>query len=362
MNKFKFFIAAVLACIMAFALPCYAAEEIDISSDAGSFSTLEDVNVTVDGAAAAGEYTTIQVKANGQEPLMYAIDSDAPEAFQSSNEFVVLRGSEHLLYVKDSLGKISAQKYKVPMAEIEMEVNIGYSDTSSIAQVTDEEREAVENGGGTVAEKVITDNSTEAERLFYTITTKDEHVFYIMIDQSRSDNNVYLLDQVTDQDLFALTGVSASEKGDTEKGIIDLVEQVGADEGVNSKGEKKSGAGDIVLYGVIILMAGAIIYYYKVYKPKQEKNKDLDTAMDLDDFESDEDNQDDILDFSVSAEEKEAVLNEIINKNDLYEPEELMYDPDLAEEEELQEESNDVMEQEDISNFDEELDGEEEDD
>lgn len=361
-NKNKLLIAIATVCFLSNVITVYAAD-IDISDTLSSYSTeLQDVTVTVDGSSDTGEYTTIQVRADGFEPLLYAIDSDAPDAFQSSNEFYVERGSEHIIYVKDAAGKISAQKYKVPMSEIEMEVNIGYSDTSSIRQVTDEEIEAAEDGGGTVAEQVVTDDSPAAERVFYTITTKDEHVFYIVIDQSRSDNNVYLLDQVTDEDLFALTG-SAPDNSDSEKDIIDLVEQVSADTGNNLSGEnKKSGAGDFLLYGFIILAMAGTFYYYKVYKPKMNRSKELDDAMDMDEFEAED--QDDVIDFAVSKEEKEAVLNEIINKND-FDDDELTYDPYAEEERELNTEQQELLTSGSFTeenDFDEELDGEEEED
>lgn len=304
----------------------------------------QDASVTVEGTVDSGEYTTIQVNAEDDSGgmLLYAIDSDAPEAFQPSNEFTVLRGSEHTVYVKDPSGKISAQVYKVPVAEVDMEVNIGYSDTSSSSLLTDAEKEAVEKGGGTVAEKVITDGSNASERLFYTVTTKDEHVFYVMIDQSRSDNNVYLLDQVTDEDLYALAGGEgkAAYPGEKEEPVdlTELMENTAQEDTPKEKGSP----GDFLLYGLFILLVAGAVYYYKVYKPKQANKQEMDDARDLDEFEPEE-NEDDILTFAVSNEEKEKILHDIINKNDFEENEELAYDPY---EEEKQGESENELEEE----------------
>jgi hypothetical protein len=288
----------------------------------------QDASVTVEGTVDSGEYTTIQVNAEDDSGgmLLYAIDSDAPEAFQSSNEFTVLRGSEHTVYVKDPSGKISAQVYKVPVAEVDMEVNIGYSDTSSSSLLTDAEKEAVEKGGGTVAEKVITDDSNTSERLFYTVTTKDEHVFYVMIDQSRSDNNVYLLDQVTDEDLYALTGGEGKAAYPVkQEEPVDLTELMKTEQ--EDTPEKKGSPGDFLLYGVLILSAAGAVYYYKVYKPKQANKLEMDDARDLDEFEAEEENEDDVLTFAISREEKENILKEIVNKDDFAENEDLSYDP-----------------------------------
>lgn len=337
MKRIKLFITISAICLMAVN---------PIISNAS-----EDTGVTVEGTVESGEYTTIQISAedDGNGTLLYAIDSDLPEAFQESNEFTVLRGSEHTVYVKDATGKISAQVYTVPIAEVDMEVNIGYSDTSSFSQLTDEEIEAIERGGGTVEEKVLTDNSDTAERLFYTITTKDEHVFYVVIDQSRSENNVYLLDQVTDQDLYALTGSSVDtgqSLSSAKEDIIDLTEQFTSNEIVETQ-KKESSVGDFFLYGILILLVAGVIYYYKIYKPKQTQKQELDDARELDEFESEED-QNDVVDFYVSNEEREAVLNEIINGSDF--EDELMYDPEL--EEEKNEKDDEVYDE-----YDDDLDG-----
>ncbi len=381
MKRIRLLIIMSAICIMAADTITSYASESDYSGTVFTDTETPDLtsnkasDVTVEGTVGTSEYTTIQINAedDGDGPLLYAIDSDLPEAFQTSNEFTVLRGSEHTVYVKDASGKISAQVYKVPVAEVDMEVNIGYSDTSSISQLTDEEMEAVENGGGTTAEKVVTDNSDTSERVFYTITTKDEHVFYMVIDQSRGENNVYLLDQVTDQDLYALTGSSA----DTGKGLSNakedtasLTEQEASGESADTQ-EKKSSAGDFLLYGILILLIAGAVYYYKIYKPKQAGKQELDDARDLDEFEPDEDPKD-VLDFAVSKEEKEAVLREIVNKSD-FDDDELMYDPDTEEEKSEEEdaslpedishegETSEMDDEESDEESDEELDGEDSD-
>lgn len=298
--------------------------------------------------AAEGEtegYTTIRINAKDDSsgPLQYAIDSDAPEAFGSSNEFRVEPGSEHTVYVKDASGNISAQVYRVPDAAMDVEVNIGYSDTSSMAMVTDEKREVIENGGGTVAEQVISDGSSTAERLFYTITTKEGHVFYMIIDRNGGTDNVYLLDQVTDSDLYALAmdeGTPAEQE--KKSSVFDIADNSSTTEtpaeaaGNANAGKEKSGGGDWFFILILILLGAAAFYYYKIYKPKQEQRKNASDAMDLDEFEAeDEKDGNDVLDFAVSAEEREAELDAIINGSDFEDeanlPDEedfLNYDPE----------------------------------
>lgn len=348
--------AAMICCF--FHIPEYAMAAENVIGDTE--------NMTIEGTVSTeGDYTVIRINVqdNSNGPLLYAIDSDAPEAFGSNNEFTVIKGSEHTVYVKDVSGNITAQTYKVPDTDVDLEVSIGYSDTSSASMKTDAEIEAIEKGGGTVAEQVITDGSNDSERLFYTVTTKDEHVFYLMIDQSRSDNNVYLLDQVTDDDLYALAaGDEESKQKEKETLIFDS--EPSADIATSQTPvTQTASAGDWFLWVVLILLAVAAIYYYKIYKPKQQKLNTLSDAMDLDEFEAEDEEEDEILDFAVSQEEKEELLRKIMENQQEPEDmeEELNYDPeeDFIMEEETQQDFEEAGDDEAIEEL--ELDEEEDD-
>lgn len=51
----------------------------------------------------------------------------------------------------------------------------------------------------------VVDNATDEDgKEFFTITTPSENVFYLVIDRQRTDNNVYFLNAVTEDDLLAL--------------------------------------------------------------------------------------------------------------------------------------------------------------
>ncbi len=322
---------------MALAVCCFLQGSVYSAASGGTVTGFTSTS------SESGEYTIIRIHAEDDSggPLQYAIDSDKPEAFGSSNEFAVEKGSEHTVYVKDSAGNISAQVYRVPDADVDMEINIGYSDTSSMAQITDEERKAIESGGGTMAEKVVTDGSTDSERLFYTVTTKEGHVFYLVIDQGNNSDNVYLLDQVTDSDLYALAaeGEEPDKKEDTGS-VFDTgrdEKPAGTETGntdTKEKEGKEKGGGDTFFILLIILLAAAAFYYYKIYKPKQEKMNAVADAKDMDEFEAEDEEEDgnDILDFSVSKEERDATMAAILNSSDFEddtaEEELLNYDPD----------------------------------
>ena len=64
--------------------------------------------------ASTGEgYITISVDASDNNgSLLYALDTDDPSAFGTSNEFSVPAGTDHTIYVKDAAGNITSQEFK----------------------------------------------------------------------------------------------------------------------------------------------------------------------------------------------------------------------------------------------------------
>lgn len=272
--------------------------------------------------------TTITVGASddGSGSLMYAIDSDDPNAFGSSNEFVVESGTSHTVYVKDAAGNISSQLITAPIEKVGIEVTIGQDGTDSAvasASAGAAAGEAAEKGGGTINEKTITDGSSESEKIFYTITTKNENVFYMVIDNTRSQDNVYLLNQVTEEDLLSLVNGADAKKKDNgifsgEDSTLSNVSDVSDDKKTNETKETNNKSTLPITMFAILLMGGGF-YYMKFYKPKKEAELDLRDAKDMDEFEAEEDEEeeDDELYFEEEAqEEKEKLLESIISEED----------------------------------------------
>ena len=64
-------------------------------------------------ASEGEEYITISVDAEDENgTVLYALDSDEPSAFGPSNEFTVLAGTDHTVYVKDAAGNVSSQDFQ----------------------------------------------------------------------------------------------------------------------------------------------------------------------------------------------------------------------------------------------------------
>ena len=134
------------------------------------------------------------------------------------------------------------------------------------------------SGTGTVV-----DNATDEDgKEFYTIQTADENVFYLIIDKQRGTENVYFLNAVTESDLMALAEKdgSASTAPVEPEPTPELEEP--ADEPAQPEQPVKTGVstGMMLLIGIVVLAAGGVGYYVKIYKPKHE----LDNAEDWDDI------------------------------------------------------------------------------
>ena len=292
------------------------------------------------------EMVTITIDAtDDNEGLLYAIDSMEDTAFSSSNTFMVEPGSEHIIYVKDMAGNITSQKYIAPSPEPanekeEMEVvsmeqqelstdsvqeHEVYSVRGNISEerlpegeeprididIDFEEEEEKKNKNYEyitdtvvsnmteepdtyVQSKTTTDGTDTAEKVFYTIETQEGEQFYMVIDQGAS-NKVYFLNRVTISDLAAL-----AEKGDEntkkeKKEKNNLLQALRSEDAATQTLENNTDATSQKTkrpsLGIILVLAlagGGIYYYVTVYKKKKDESMDVMDALDLDDFEMEE--------------------------------------------------------------------------
>lgn len=175
--------------------------------------------------------------------------------------------------------------------------------------------EIVVDVDGTVIENVGTDNkeypvkeSTENSnriesdsRQFITFKTKDEKMFYLIIDHDKEQDNVKLLTDVKESDLESLVKekdmTPVVKQEDLQVNLDKSNETVKQEEVKKEEPKTKSSLGSYIILGIVILLIG-IGYYFKVVKPKKDKEK-----------YNEEEGEDDF--FSESGDEEEKV-----NKND----------------------------------------------
>ena len=112
----------------------------------------------------------------------------------------------------------------------------------------------------------MVDNATDGDgKEFFTITTPNENIFYLVIDRQRSGENVYFLNAVTEADLMALAEIIEEPPAPQPE-----PEPAPAPE-PEPEPEKKSNSGMLLLVLGLALIGGGAGWYFKVYRPKQEK-------------------------------------------------------------------------------------------
>lgn len=158
-----------------------------------------------------------------------------------------------------------------------------------------EEMPLTPNGQATVV-----DHATGADgKEFFTITTADNNVFYLIVDRQREEENVYFLNAVTETDLLSLAQADEQpelilepeeeptcsctqkcEAGDVNTLCLVCKENrkacVGEVVEELEPEEKESNAGLILFVVLTLAVGGAVGWYFKIYRPKQEFIEDDD--------------------------------------------------------------------------------------
>ena len=117
----------------------------------------------------------------------------------------------------------------------------------------------------------VLDNATDQDgKEFFTITTADEAVFYLVIDRQRGAENVYFLNAVTVSDLMAL-----AEPGQEPEAPPPVAEpeppETEPDPGPEPEPQKSGGAGMLLAALAVLAIGGGAGWYFKIYRPKQQK-------------------------------------------------------------------------------------------
>lgn len=168
----------------------------------------------------------------------------------------------------------------------------------------------------------ISSTTTAAGKEFYTISTKSGKVFYLIIDNEQSQDNVYFLTEVDEQDLmnFTLSDTVTLPDVDTVYATVDgeddQTEAPATEEEKPEETEapeepeveepaKTSNLGSYLLIGLLAAGVGAGAWYMKIYKPKhefddddeyEEFDDDDNETYEKDDVDTDQDYEPEIMD------------------------------------------------------------------
>ena len=121
------------------------------------------------------------------------------------------------------------------------------------------------DGTGTVV-----DNATDQDgKEFFTITTADEAVFYLVIDRQRGAENVYFLNAVTVSDLMALA--EPEQAPEAPPPVTEPDPEPELDPAPEEEPQKSGGAGMLLAALAVLAIGGGAGWYFKIYRPKQQK-------------------------------------------------------------------------------------------
>ena len=185
----------------------------------------------------------------------------------------------------------------------------------------------------------VTKTATEGTKEFYTISTKSGKIFYLIIDNSKSQDNVYFLTEVSEKDLMNFTlsdsvtlpevdTVYAEPEKKAEEEKPETTESAEKDkvEDEIQMPEDKSPFGTYLLIALVAVGAAAGGYYFKVYKPKHEYDDEDEMEEDEDESEDSESEKREVDD---ADEQEESTEPEILRDED--------FDDNVLEDEEEEE-------------------------
>lgn len=160
---------------------------------------------------------------------------------------------------------------------------------------------------------LVDDISGEAseDKQFIVVQSKGGNYFYIIIDNAaEGENTVHFLNQVDEADLMAIIGEEETTTpavcNCTDKCVTGVINtscpvcsvNMGACTGVTATTEPEqpdepqeedNGMGGLIVFLIVALLGGGgALYYFKIFKPKQ----DVKGSTDLDDFDFDEYDED----------------------------------------------------------------------
>ena len=143
---------------------------------------------------------------------------------------------------------------------------------------------------GTTSEIQTEDGQNSTGKEFFTITTKGNKTFYMIVDKGKTDNNVYLLTEVSGNDLLnfvddngnttlpqTATGTvyavpEENSNGEKNKGNADS----NAEEESKKENEKKSSSVTIIIVILIVAGIGAGYYFLKIRKKDNYYDDDFE--------------------------------------------------------------------------------------
>ena len=137
----------------------------------------------------------------------------------------------------------------------------------------------------------VLDDISDGSKEFYTVTTANNNTFFIVVDKTRTSQNVYMLAKVNEDDVAEfIEGYTAPTPTPAPTVQIQLPTPAPTPQVITVEPEKtETGVNSYVLIGALALAVIGGGWYFKVYKPKHEDYDDDDEGMEYDDSDEESD-------------------------------------------------------------------------
>ena len=241
---------------------------------------------------------TIRAGGGEEKPLSIAVWLDSGYLHvlaEDENSVAVVYVNQNRVDYTAGGVNVNASDYAESDGKLAVYAADKYGNTSNtvILYITDDPVVSVETPTPTRPPKPLTPDGTgtvmdNAEggdgKEFFTITTANDNVFYLIIDRQRSNNNVYFLNPVTEQDLLSLADISIEQKQPESIAAPAVTKTITPTEDPETpvlspttapEPEPKTGGLDPRLIIILILIGAGFVagYYFLVMRPKHQNNK-----------------------------------------------------------------------------------------
>jgi hypothetical protein len=183
--------------------------------------------------------------------------------------------------------------------------------------VSENDKSFTPGGTGSVVDNASDDDGKE----FFTVETADGNVFYLIVDRHRENENVYLLNAVTEDDLFSLAKPGSGKIGGAADSAVTVPETANipaptpevTPEPTPAPAKSGGNTGMIGIVLVVLIVVGGAGYYIKIVRPN--KNSGYYEAEDEDDAEPGDDyaepREEESFDYNTSDEERKVEESEV---------------------------------------------------
>jgi len=180
--------------------------------------------------------------------------------------------------------------------ETETEAETEPETTAEETKETTEPVSLTPDGNLTLVDDLSGEESEDKQ--FITVVTKNGNYFYLIIDRASNSENVYFLNMVDEEDLYALLedtdGISTSTTGTAGTTPVtpepEVTSEPDTSKDTATETEPGGGIGGTLLIVLIVAaLGGGAFYYFKVLKPKQSVTGG--TELDEFDFEDEDESE-----------------------------------------------------------------------